>query len=106
MGAVATQSFVDPSYGKNGLDLMRAGKSASDTLKELLAKDEAREVRQGGGNDRRTGSSGCVDRQERHSGSRSHRRSKLFGSSQFDAQRSRLAGDGSCFESATGDLAE
>jgi uncharacterized Ntn-hydrolase superfamily protein len=46
VGAVATQSFVDPSYGKNGLDLMRAGKSAPETLKELLAKDEAREVRQ------------------------------------------------------------
>lgn len=48
VGAVATQSFVDPSYGKNGLDLMRAGKSAPETLKELLAKDEAREVRQVG----------------------------------------------------------
>jgi len=46
VGAVATQSFVDPSYGKNGLELMRAGKSAPDTLKELLAKDEGREVRQ------------------------------------------------------------
>ena len=46
VGAVATQSFVDPSYGKNGLDLMRAGKSAPETLKELLAKDEGREVRQ------------------------------------------------------------
>lgn len=46
VGAVATQSFVDPSYGKNGLDLMRDGKSAPDTLKELLAKDEGREVRQ------------------------------------------------------------
>ena len=46
VGAVATQSFVDPSYGKNGLDMMRAGKTAPDTLKELLAKDEGREVRQ------------------------------------------------------------
>lgn len=46
VGAIATQSFVDPSYGKNGLELMRAGKSAPDTLKELLAKDEGREVRQ------------------------------------------------------------
>ena len=46
VGAVATQSFVDPSYGKNGLDMMRAGRSAPDTLKELLAKDEGREVRQ------------------------------------------------------------
>jgi uncharacterized Ntn-hydrolase superfamily protein len=46
VGAVATQSFIDPSYGKNGLDLMRGGKTAPDTLKELLAKDEGREVRQ------------------------------------------------------------
>jgi uncharacterized Ntn-hydrolase superfamily protein len=46
VGAVATQSFVDPSYGKNGLDLMRAGKSAPDVLKELLSNDEGREVRQ------------------------------------------------------------
>ena len=46
VGAVATQSFVDPSYGKNGLDLMRSGRSAPDSLKELLGKDEAREVRQ------------------------------------------------------------
>ena len=46
VGAIATQSFVDPSYGKLGLDLMRAGKSAPDALKSLLAGDEAREVRQ------------------------------------------------------------
>ena len=46
VGAVATQSFVDPSYGKNGLDLMRAGTSAPDALKMLLAKDAGRDVRQ------------------------------------------------------------
>jgi uncharacterized Ntn-hydrolase superfamily protein len=46
VGAVATQSFVDPSYGKLGLDLMRAGKSAPDALKALLAGDDGREVRQ------------------------------------------------------------
>jgi uncharacterized Ntn-hydrolase superfamily protein len=46
VGAVATQSFIDPSYGRNGLELMRAGKSAPDTLKELLGKDDAKEVRQ------------------------------------------------------------
>src|SRR5258705_1355647 len=38
VGAIATQSFVDPSYGRNGLDLMRARKSAPDTLREFLAK--------------------------------------------------------------------
>jgi len=46
VGAVATQSFVDPSYGKLGLDLMKAGRSGPDTLKGLLAADENREVRQ------------------------------------------------------------
>jgi len=46
VGAVATQSFVDPTYGKLGLELMRAGKSAPDALKSLLAGDEGREVRQ------------------------------------------------------------
>jgi uncharacterized Ntn-hydrolase superfamily protein len=46
VGAVATQSFVDPSYGKLGLDLMRLGRSAPDALKALLAGDEARDVRQ------------------------------------------------------------
>ena len=46
VGAVATQSFVDPSYGKLGLDLLRAGKSAPDALRALLGGDGACEVRQ------------------------------------------------------------
>jgi uncharacterized Ntn-hydrolase superfamily protein len=46
IGAVATQSFVEPSYGKLGLELMRAGKSAPDALKALLAGDDGRDVRQ------------------------------------------------------------
>jgi uncharacterized Ntn-hydrolase superfamily protein len=46
VGAVATQSFVDPSYGKLGLELMRTGKSGPDALKSLLAGDEGRDVRQ------------------------------------------------------------
>ena len=46
VGAVATQSFVDPAYGKLGLDLMRAGKSAPDALKSLVAGDDGRDVRQ------------------------------------------------------------
>ena len=46
VGAVATQSFIDPSYGPLGLDLMRAGRSAPDALKGLLAADDARDVRQ------------------------------------------------------------
>src|SRR5438477_1337719 len=46
VGAVATQSFVDPSYGRLGLDLMRAGKSAPEALRGLLGGDPACEVRQ------------------------------------------------------------
>ena len=45
-GAVATQSFADPSYGKLGLDLMRAGRSAPDALRGLLNADKSCEVRQ------------------------------------------------------------
>ncbi|MBK8049523.1 MAG: DUF1028 domain-containing protein [Anaerolineales bacterium] len=46
VGAVATQSFVDPSYGPLGLALMRAGKSANQALDGLLAADPLREQRQ------------------------------------------------------------
>jgi uncharacterized Ntn-hydrolase superfamily protein len=46
VGAVATQSFIDPSYGKLGLDLMRAGRSGPDALKGLIAADDGRDVRQ------------------------------------------------------------
>jgi uncharacterized Ntn-hydrolase superfamily protein len=46
VGAVATQSFVDPSYGPLGLDLMRAGKTAEQALNSLLAGDPGKDVRQ------------------------------------------------------------
>ena len=46
VGAVATQSLVEVSYGPRGLELMRQGRSASDALPDLLAKDEQRDVRQ------------------------------------------------------------
>ncbi|MEK6642865.1 MAG: DUF1028 domain-containing protein [Planctomycetota bacterium] len=46
VGAVATQSLVDPSYGPLGLAAMRAGRSAPDALKGLIAGDEGRALRQ------------------------------------------------------------
>lgn len=46
VGAVATQSFVDPAYGPLGLALMRAGKSAPEALAALVAGDAHPEVRQ------------------------------------------------------------
>lgn len=48
VGAVATQSFVDPSYGKLGLDLLRAGKTATEALQALLHGDASCQVRQVG----------------------------------------------------------
>lgn len=46
VGAVATQSLVDPAYGPLGLDLMRRGKSAQEALDAVLASDPGRDVRQ------------------------------------------------------------
>ena len=46
VGAVATQSLVEVSYGPLGLALMRAGKSAGEALTALLAADEGRDLRQ------------------------------------------------------------
>ncbi len=46
VGAVATQSFIDPAYGPLGLELMRSGKSAQEALKGLLAADPGLDVRQ------------------------------------------------------------
>ncbi|MGB9006135.1 MAG: DUF1028 domain-containing protein [Candidatus Aminicenantales bacterium] len=46
VGAVATQSFVEVSYGPLGLEMMRSGKSAADALAGLLKSDSHEDVRQ------------------------------------------------------------
>ena len=46
VGAVATQSMVEVSYGPLGLDLMAGGKSAEEALNALLKADPKAEVRQ------------------------------------------------------------
>ena len=46
VGAVATQSFVDPSYGPLGLELMRLGRTAPEALEALVSTDEGEAVRQ------------------------------------------------------------
>jgi uncharacterized Ntn-hydrolase superfamily protein len=46
VGAVATQSLVDPSYGPLGLELMAAGRSAPQALHGLLQADPHPEIRQ------------------------------------------------------------
>jgi len=46
VGAVATQSFVEPSYGPKGLALMKQGIAPKEALAQLLAADAQRDVRQ------------------------------------------------------------
>ncbi len=46
VGAIATQSFVNVSFGPRGLELLRSGKTAQEVLKELIDADEGRDVRQ------------------------------------------------------------
>lgn len=46
VGAVATQSFVQPAYGPKGLELMRQGVAPEEALKRLVEADEQRDVRQ------------------------------------------------------------
>ena len=45
-GVVATQSFIDPSYGPKGLKLMSVGQSADEALQFLLTADRGRDYRQ------------------------------------------------------------
>jgi uncharacterized Ntn-hydrolase superfamily protein len=64
VGAVATQSYANPSYGPDGLRLLRDGLSAEDTVTRLTDADQGRKQRQlgivdgGGGAATYTGS-GC-----------------------------------------------
>src|SRR5678816_4273552 len=46
IGAVATQSFVNKSFGIRGLNLLRTGLTAQQALDSLLSDDEGRDVRQ------------------------------------------------------------
>lgn len=46
VGAVATQSFTNKSFGIRGLNLLRKGLTAQQALDSLLATDEGRDVRQ------------------------------------------------------------
>ena len=46
VGVVATQSFVNPSFGQRGLELLKTGKTAQEVVDELIASDEGRDVRQ------------------------------------------------------------
>ncbi len=47
-GAVATQSYANTTFGPRGLEFMEKGKSAQETLDQLMAEDDQRDMRQVG----------------------------------------------------------
>lgn len=105
VGVVATQSLVDVSYGPLGLDLMRAGRSAPDALKALLAADEVSDVRQ----------VAMIDAQGRvaaHTGVKSIQAAGHIVGKDYSVQANLMLNDkvwpamSRAFEAAKGDLAE
>jgi uncharacterized Ntn-hydrolase superfamily protein len=104
VGAVATQSMVDPGYGPRCLDLLADGLPAPDALDRVRAADEGRDVRQVGLVDAAgrvasfTGAL-CIDHLSHATGDG------------YSAQANMMAGPGVCeamaeaFEHATGGLA-
>jgi uncharacterized Ntn-hydrolase superfamily protein len=104
VGAVATQSMVDPGYGPRCLDLLADGLPAPDALDRVRAADEGRDVRQVGLVDAAgrvasfTGAL-CIDHLSHAAGDG------------YSAQANMMAGPGVCeamaeaFEHATGGLA-
>jgi uncharacterized Ntn-hydrolase superfamily protein len=56
VGAIATQAYANPSYGPNGLALLRDGLSAGEVVERLTSEDEGRAERQLGVVDAQGGS--------------------------------------------------
>jgi uncharacterized Ntn-hydrolase superfamily protein len=104
VGAVATQSMVDPGYGPRCLDLLAAGVGAAEALAQVRAADDGREVRLVGvvsatGEVSSFTGTQCIDHVGHAEGSG------------YSAQANMMAGDGVCeamaaaFESTAGPLA-
>jgi uncharacterized Ntn-hydrolase superfamily protein len=105
VGAVATQSMVDPGYGPRCLDLLASGLAADEALSQVRAADPGREVRQVGlvnalGDVASFTGSQCIDHVGHAAGDG------------YTAQANMMAGPGVCeamaaaFESASGTLAQ
>lgn len=104
VGAVATQSFVDPSYGAKGIQMMRKGTPAPEVLKALLAADKSRDVRQ----------VAMIDAQGRvaaHTGAKNIQAAGNHVGHQYSVQANLMANDkvwpamAKAFEDTKGDLA-
>ena len=105
VGAIATQSFVDPAYGFKGLALMKQGLSAPEALKRLVAADAQRDGRQ----------IAFVDAQGRvaaHTGAKAIAAAGHIIGAQYSVQANLMANDrvwpamARAFESTPGELAD
>jgi uncharacterized Ntn-hydrolase superfamily protein len=105
VGAIATQSFVDPGYGPRALDLLRRGAAAPDVLAQLVAADPQRDVRQ----------VAIVDVQGHvaaHTGAKAIAAAGHHVGNQYSVQANLMANAkvwpamSAAFEKATGDLAD
>ncbi len=105
VGAVATQSFVDPRYGPLGLELMAQGRTASEALDALVSTDGGRAVRQ----------VAMVDAEGRvaaHTGANAVEAAGHYTGAQFAAQANMMKratvwdAMAEAYESADGDLAD
>lgn len=105
VGAVATQSFVEASYGPLGLDLMRLGRTADQALDALVSTDAGADVRQvamidAKGNVAAHTGRHCISAAGQHTGD------------QYSAQANLMEKDtvwhamAAAYEAAEGDLAE
>ena len=62
VGAIATQAYANPSYGPNGLALLREGLSANEVVERLTSEDAGRDQRQLGVIDANGGSASWTGR--------------------------------------------
>ena len=104
VAAIATQAWVEPNYGVEGLRMMRAGASAPEALNQLLELDEGSDFRQVGFVDS-TGQS------VNHSGSQTVGEQCATSGPNFSAQANIMWKPGVCramaeaFQNSEGDLA-
>jgi len=117
VGAIATQSYINVSYGPRGLALLRNGASAEETLRVLIGHDPKRDLRQVGVIDAQgdaaswTGAN-CFDWAGGIAGTSSGGKGEVITGAGFAAQGNTLVGRETVevlartFEETTGSLAD
>ena len=105
VGAIATQSWANTTYGPNGLKLLKSGLSAEQTLERLVADDPGRARRQ----------VGIVDAKgnvANYTGNECNEWAGALSGENYTAQGNILAGEevvkamGKAFEETEGELAD